>query len=139
MKTSFSFILVIFLTASLNQVQAQDFSNILTQVTEGIKPEAFTKKFLKNKDEWKDKVASTASSNLPAVTKQVGSLVKGLKKSTLAKGVKKELLKKLGNISNLSEVGSLVSSLVKGISPAMLTDSFASNKDTLLNGLEQLN
>ena len=139
MKTSFTFLLLTFLAVSLNYVQAQDVSKMLTQVTEGIKPEAFKKKFLKNKEDWTNQVSSATASNLPGVTKQVGSLVKGLKGSAFAAGAKKELIKKLGSINNLSDIGSLLSSLVKGISPAMLTDSFASNKDTLMKGLEQLN
>ena len=138
MKTTFSLLFVIFLATAMH-LQAQDVSNVLTQVSEGIKPEAFTKKFLKNKEAWMDQVASTASSNLPTVTKQVGSLVKGLKGSALEKGVKKELVKQLGSISNLSDVSGILNALVNGLNPAMLTEAFASNKDNLIKGLELLN
>ena len=78
------------------------------------------------------------ASNLSAVTDQVGGLPKGLKGSALAGVAKKELLQSLLSAGSLSDIGSMLSSLVKGLDPSMLTDSFASNRDTLTDALQML-
>ncbi|MEM9675041.1 MAG: hypothetical protein ACFB15_19205 [Cyclobacteriaceae bacterium] len=138
MKTMLSVIICLFVMASVAQAQMEDVSNVLTQIADGIKPEAFNGKFNKNKDEWKDKVAAMDVSDLSAVTGQVGGLLKGLKGSSLAGVAKKELLKSLANVSSLSDIGGLLSSLVKGLDPSMLTEAFASNRDSLTDKLEML-
>ncbi|MEK6481063.1 hypothetical protein WJR50_26205 [Catalinimonas sp. 4WD22] len=138
MKTALTLLMTLFLLTSLTGVQAQDLGSMLTQIADGIKPEAFSGKFNKNKDEWKERAASLYPSDLSAVSDQVGGLLKGLKGNALAKGVKKDLLNGLANIGSLFDVGKLLSSLVKGINPSMLTGIFANNKDLLTRGLEML-
>jgi hypothetical protein len=138
MKTMISVIVFLFLVAPVAEAQMQDLGNVLTQIADGIKPEAFSGKFNKNKDEWKDKVSSMDASDLSSVTSQVGGLLKGLKGSALAGVGKKDLLKQLTNVSSISDVGGLLSSLVKGLDPSMLTDAFASSRDSLSDKLEML-
>lgn len=138
MKTMISVIVFLFLVAPVAEAQMQDVGNMLTQIADGIKPEAFSKKFNKNKDDWKDKVSSMDASDLSSVTSQVGGLLKGLKGSALAGVAKQELLKSLASVSSLSDVGGVLSSLVKGLDPSMLTDAFASNRDSLTDKLEML-
>jgi len=138
MKTTLSVIVVLFLFSFSAQAQMQDLSNVLTQIADGVKPEAFSGKFNKNKDEWKEQVASMDASDLSAVTSQVGGLLKGLKGSALAGVAKKELLKGLANVNSLSDIGGLLSSLVKGLDPSMLTEAFASNRDSLTDKLDML-
>ncbi|MEM8965068.1 MAG: hypothetical protein AAGE93_01520 [Bacteroidota bacterium] len=138
MKAVFSVIIFLFLVAPVAEAQMQNISSALTQIADGIKPEAFKGKFNKNKEEWKEEVASMDASNLSAVTDQVGGLLKGLKGSALAGVAKKELLQSLLSAGSLSDIGSMLSSLVKGLDPSMLTDSFASNRDTLTDALQML-
>jgi len=138
MKTTLSVIVVLFLFSFSAQAQMQDLSNVLTQIADGVKPEAFSGKFNKNKDEWKEQVASMDASDLSAVTSQVGGLLKGLKGSALAGVAKKELLKGLANVNSLSDIGGLLSSLVKGLDPSMLTEAFASNRDSVTDKLDML-
>lgn len=133
-----SVIVVLFLVSFSAEAQMQDLGSVLTQIADGVKPEAFKGKFNKNKDDWKEKVASMDASDLSAVTNQVGGLLKGLKGSALAGVNKKDLLKNLGSIGSLSDVGGLLSSLVKGLDPSMLTDAFASNRDSLMNKLDMI-
>lgn len=138
MRKLMGFVIVLFLATSVVEVQAQDLGSMLSQISDGIKPEAFSGKFNKNKDDWKEKAASLDPSNMSAVTEQVGGLLKGLKGSALSKGLKKDLLGKLASVGSLSDVGNLLSSLVKGIDPSMLTGALANNKDMITKGLEML-
>lgn len=138
MRKLFGLLIALFLLAAATESQAQDLGNMLTQIADGIKPEAFSGKFNKDKDEWKEKAASLDPSDMSAVTDQVGGLLKGLKSSALSKGVKKSLMKQLLSAGSLSDVGGLLSSLVKGLKPSMLTGALASNKGMLTKGLEML-
>ena len=89
MKTVLTFIAVFFLAASTAEVQAQDLTKMLTDITEGISPDAFTKKFAKGQADWSDALKTMDPTDLTAVTDQVGGLVKGLKPGAFAKGAHK--------------------------------------------------
>ena len=130
--------IMLFLASSTLIVNAQDLGGLLTQIVDGIKPEAFTKKFNKNIDEWKQQAASLDATDLEGVSKHVGDLINGVKGSALTEGVKPELLKNLGSISKLSDVGKLLDSFISGLDPSMLTGALASNKDMIKSELSKL-
>ena len=138
MKTVLTFIAVFFLTASVAEVQAQDLTKMLTDISEGISPDAFTKGFAKDQAGWSDALKTMDPTDMTAVTDQVGSLVKGIKPGAFKKGAHKELLGQLTNLGSMSDVGGLLTSLVNGLDPSMLTGALAGDKTALLKGLAGL-
>lgn len=138
MKTVLLIIVSFFLVAAVAEVQAQDLGKMLTDIVDGIKPEAFTKDFIDNKANWSDALGTLDTNDMTSVTDQVGGLVKGLKGSAFQKGAHKELLGQLGNLGNMSDVGGLLTSLVNGLDPSMLTGALAGDKTSLLQGLAEL-
>jgi hypothetical protein len=117
---------------------AQDLSNMLTEIADGIKPEAFTQEFADNKADWTQAASTLDADDMTAVNDQVGSLVKGLKGSAFQKGAHKDILKQLGGLGNMSDVGGLLTSLVNGLDPSMLTGALAGDKASVLQGLADL-
>jgi hypothetical protein len=138
MKTVLTFIAVFFLSAAVAEIQAQDLTKMLTDISEGISPDAFTKGFAKDQAGWSDALKTMDPTDMTAVTDQVGSLVKGLKPGAFKKGAHKELLGQLTNLGSMSDVGGLLTSLVNGLDPSMLTGALAGDKSALLKGLAGL-
>lgn len=138
MKTVLTFIATLFFISAVAEVQAQDLSSMLDEIVDGIKPEAFTEDFLENKDEWTDATSSLDANDLTAVSDQVGGLLNGLKGSAFTKGVHKKLLGELANLGSLSDVGGLLTNLVNGLDPSMLTGALAADKTSILKGLADL-
>lgn len=140
MKTMIAFFVGMFLfVASYSALQAQDLGNLLASVADGIKPEAFKGSWDKMSGEWKEKVANLDPSNLESVTESVSALVGSLKNSAFIEGAKKNLMSELGNVSSMADVKGLVTSLISGLNPSMLTEEFLSKKDSLMKGLEMIN
>ena len=108
MKTRFTFTIVLVLILGFNHAQTQDLGSMLTSIANGIKPEAFKSGWAKNKDKWLKDAASLTTADLQKSGKQVGDLVKNLKDeafSTDAKGLKKDLLTNLTNLTSASKLG----------------------------------
>ena len=126
------------LVFGVSAAQAQDLSTMLSEIADGIKPEAYTEDFAEYKMDWTDALGTLDTDDLTAVTDHVGSLVKGLKGSAFQKGAHKELLKQVDNLGSMSEVGSLLTSLVNGLEPSMLTGALANDKASVLQGLADL-
>lgn len=119
-------------------VQAQDLSTMLTEIADGIKPEAYTENFAKNKADWTQMANTLDPNDMAAVNNQVSGLVKGLKGSAFQEGAHKQILKQLGSLGNMSDVGGLLTSLVNGLDPSMLTGALAGDKSSVLQGLADL-
>ncbi len=138
MKTVKIFIALLLFAPAMVQAQDQDLSKMLTEIADGIKPEAFTDDFADNKAEWTESANNLDTSDMSAVSQQVGSLVKGLKGKAFKKGAHKKLLGSLAKMGDLSDVGSLLTNLVNGLDPSMLTGALAGDKSSLLKGLAGL-
>lgn len=137
MKTVLMFIAAFFITTAVS-AQEQDLGQMLNEIADGIKPEAFTSEFAENKADWAEEVSTLDPDDMTAVTDQVGSLVNGLKGTAFQNGAHKKLLGKLGDLGNLSDVGGLLTKLVNGLDPSMLTGALAADKAELLQGLAAL-
>lgn len=137
MKTVLMFIAAFFITTAVS-AQEKDLGQMLNEIADGIKSEAFTSDFAENKADWAEEASVLDPDDMTAVTDQVGSLVNGLKGSAFQKGAHKKLLGQLGDVSNLSDVGGLLTSLVNGLDPSMLTGALAADKAGLLQGLAAL-
>ncbi len=154
MKTTLSFIVMLFLASPFLKAQdvptevpseakdmaaqTQDLGEMINQVAEGIKPEAFTDEFTENKEEWIEEASSLDQSDMSAVSEQLTGLVNGLKDEAFTAGTKDNLMSSLSNLGSVSDVGNVLTSMVRGLNPSMITDAFANNKDTLMKGLEML-
>jgi hypothetical protein len=141
MKTRFTFTIVLVLILGFYHSQAQDLGGILTSIANGIKPEAFKDGWAKNKDKWLKDAEGLTTTDLKKSGKQVGDLVKNLKDEAFTadgKGLKKDLLTNLTNLSSSSKLGETLSSLVSGLKPEMLTSDFLSKKDGILGALKML-
>ena len=111
---------------------------MLSDIADGIKPEAFTKDFSENKADWSEALGNMDTNDMSAVSGQVGSLLKGLKGSAFQKGAHTKLLGQLAQMGSLSDVGNLLTGLVNGLKPSMLTGALANNKASVLEGLADL-
>lgn len=141
MKTRFTRTIALVLILGFYNAQTQDLGSMLTSIANGIKPEAFKSGWAKNKDKWLKDAASLSTSDLQKSGKQVGDLVKNLKDEAFsadAKGLKKDLLGNLTNLSSVSKLGETLGSLVSGLDPKMLTSDFLSKKESILGGLKML-
>jgi hypothetical protein len=139
MKTRF--LLTSLMILFLGFAQAQDFGGMLTSIANGIKPEAFKGGWSKMKDKWLADAATLDPTNLKGSGDQIAGLVKNLKGSAFspdAKGLQKDLLGNLANLSSPGKLGETLSSLVSGLDPSMLTSDFLSKKDGILSGLKML-
>jgi hypothetical protein len=130
--------LVFCLFAGSVTVNAQDMGlgNILGEIQEGIKPEAFKGSF--DASEWKDGLKNLDPSNLDSAKESVGGLLKGLKGKAFDGANKMDMIKSLAGLNDMGGIKDLLSKLVGGLNPAMLTDAFKGNKDKLLGALKML-
>lgn len=115
---------------------AQDLGSLMTTLADGIKPEAFKKSWNKNKDEWISKAKSLDANDVIGAGQSLSGLIGGLKGSAFksdARGLKANLMKGLMSGGDASSILSSMGSLVKGLDPSMLKDSF--DKDGFLDKL----
>ena len=141
MKTRFTLTIVLVLILGFYHAQSQDLGSMLTSIANGIKPEGFKNGWAKSKDKWLKETAGLSATDLQKSGKQVGDLVKNLKDEAFsddAKGLKKDLLANLTNLTSVSKLGETLSSLVSGLNPSMLTSDFLSKKDSIVGGLKML-
>lgn len=101
MKTALTLFLAIFLFTGVRTAIAQAAKEILSQVADGIKPEAFTAKFNKNKSKWTDAVSSLDPGDVSGMKKQLGKLVGGLSPDALEGLSKSDLLGQVKNLTNI--------------------------------------
>ena len=129
-------LMTLVLTAFTFSGSAQDLGGMMTTLADGIKPEAFKKSWNKNKDEWISKVKSLDANDVIEADQSLSGLIGGLKGSAFksdAKGLKANLLKGLMSGGDTSSILSSMGSLVKGLDPSMLKDSF--DKDGFLEDI----
>jgi hypothetical protein len=140
MKKMLKLAVVMFLSLATLNLSAQDMgmSDILTQVADGIKPEAFKGKFNKNSADWKDQVSKLGADDIDGAKAQLGSLLGGLKGKAFSGVSKASLLTQLAGINGKEGIGSLLSSLLGGLDPSMLTDGLLKNKDSLMGALKMM-
>lgn len=143
MKKQFTLTIFVILMLCYAQTStAQDLGNMLSTIANGIKPEAFKGGWSKIKDQWLKDIVNLDPSNLQQAGKSVTELVSNLKGDAFnpdMKGLKKDLLGNLANLSSPGKLGETLNSLVSGLNPNMLTSDFLSKKGDLLNGLKMLN
>lgn len=115
---------------------AQDLGSLMTTLADGIKPEAFKGNWAKDKEEWTSTVKSLDADDVIGAGKSLSSLIGYLKGSAFksdAHGLKPNLLKGLAGSNDLKSIYSSMGSLVKGLDPSKLKDSF--DKDGFLNDI----
>ena len=118
---------------------SSDFGSIISNIANGIKPEAFKDSWNSSKTGWMDKLKSVKVGDIPAYGKLAGELVSNLKSSSFSKGFDvKSLLSSLNSSKDGSSLAGSLSSLTKGLDKSALTDDFAKNMDTFNAGLDMM-
>ena len=132
MKIKVLFLFVLFSFFFMNaQAQEVNISSLMTQLADGLKPEAFKGSWNKNKDQWMDKLDGLDISDFNGVSSQMTSLISNLKKSAFQKGVQKGLLAQLAKPGNAAGLTNVFKSLVNGINTDMFKPGF--DKGNLLS------
>lgn len=112
--------------------------DIINQVTDGIKPEAFKGKFAGDMDSWKETTSALGVDDVDAAKAQLGGLLGGLKGSAFSSGAKSQLMTKLAGINGIDGIKDFLGSMLSGLNPAMLTDKLLGNKDMLMGAIGKL-
>jgi hypothetical protein len=136
MKTTLTLLLMSFLFLGFSSnAKAQGIKEAIAKIADGIKPEAFKGKWAKTSDEWKNKLMQLDETDTAGLTSSITTLAKNLKGNAFGPGAKKELMTSLmgGGDKN---IGALLTSLVTGLKPEMLTDNLLDQKEKLLDGLK---
>jgi hypothetical protein len=133
------FISLIFL-APLIQAQEDEMSlgSIMNSVADGIKPEAYKGKFADDLGNWKEASKGIDGLDAGSFKSQLGGLSGGLTGKAFDGVSKGALLKQLAGVNGLAGMKDLLSSLISGLNPEMLTDAFKGNKDKILGALNNL-
>lgn len=113
-----------------------DISTAISQVANGINPDAFKGGF--DMAEWQAKLPEVNEADISGMKESLNSLVGGLKNSSFQKDAKSDVMRKLVGLNGKTDISNFLSSLVNGLKPEALTKEFASSKDDFLEGLKML-
>ncbi len=115
--------------------QGSGIGSILSQLGNGIKPEAFTSSF--KSSNWLSSLSSLKMDDVKGAGKMLGELGSGLKSESLAKGFNlKDWSSKLKSIGDMTGLSTQAESLVKNIVPSAFKKDFDVSK--VLSSLDML-
>ena len=119
-----------------DKMETMDLAGAMSQIADGIKPEAIKGNFDLNG--WKEKLSTLNVKSFDGVKAQLSSLVGGIKDAAFLKGAQKDFLGNLKNMKGLDDAPQLLGGLLNGLKPDMLTDKLLKNKDGLMKSLDML-
>jgi len=118
-------------------VGKMDLSAALTELADGIKPEAFESSWSKNKTTWMSKAKALNFNDEKSASELVTDLFGGLKTSAFIKDFdSKSIINSLGSTGEMSEVVGSLGKLTGGLNKDMLTPEFAKNFETFSKRLQ---
>ena len=135
MKIAISLLVALILLLPAAELQSKDLGNMLGQIADGLKPEAFTDEFKADMEAWVKHSSALASNDLTQSKEQVAALINGLNNDAIDSGTKEQLKGILASASNISDVADVLSTLIEGIDPLLMTSTLASDMDSMLEGL----
>ncbi len=113
-----------------------DLASTLTELGEGIKPEAFDAKWTQNKATWMTKAKALNFNDVTGASKLVSDLFGSLNSSAFVKDFdSKSILNSLGSANEMSEVVGSLGKLTAGLDKGMLTPEFSKNFDAFSKSL----
>ncbi len=132
--------LLLLFSTSFAQAQKEtaNLGSVMNAVADGIHPDALKGKFSKDFEKWKEASKGIDGLDVKSFKDQMGGLIGGLKGKAFDGVSKGDLLRDLVGVNGLAGMKEMLSSLISGLDPEMLTDSFKENKDSILNTLNNL-
>lgn len=123
------------LSDPISQIKEKlDFSDAVLLVVNGIKPEAFKRKFDMN--EWLDKWPGVKTTVVPEMKESLNTLVRNFKNSSFEKDAKSGIMKSVIGLNGKKDIPNVLSTLVNGLKSNLLTESFLAKKDDFLEELK---
>lgn len=113
-----------------------DASSAISEVANGINPNAFSRGF--DMTEWQAKFPEVNMDDVSALKESLSSLIGGLKNSAFMKGAKSGVMRNLIGMNGKADISKVLTSLVNGLKPDELTKSFTDKKDDFLEGLKMM-
>lgn len=113
-----------------------DISAAISEVANGINPDAFNRNF--DMTEWQAKLPELNLDDVSGIKKSLNSLIDGLKSSAFIKGAKAGVVRNLIGMNGKADIPKVLTSLLNGLKPDMLTKEFAVNKDDFLEALKMM-
>lgn len=118
-------------------VGKMDLGATLTELSNGIKPEAFNKSWKQTKSSWQNKAKSLNFNDVKGAGELVSGLFGSLKSSSFTKDFdSKSILNSLGSAGEMSDIVGSVGKLTGGLNKDVLTPEFAKNFDAFSKGLD---
>lgn len=112
-----------------------NMGSILSEVGNGLKPEAFSSAFKPSK--WLGSLSSLKADDIAGTSKMLGELAGGLKPESLLKGFNlKDWQSKLKSATSISALSTQAESLIKNINPSAFKNGF--DVSTVLSSLDML-